>query len=72
MIVKKSQRILSPRSAAPVFPASKAGVFAPAAIDENTSSSIPVFKASVCWNAFIAMKIRSGVGRFVVLGVAMR
>jgi hypothetical protein len=32
---------------------------------------MPVFKASVCWNAFISAKIRSGVGLFVVDGVAM-
>ena len=36
-------------------------------MEVKTSSSIPVFKASVCWNAFIVMKMRSGVGRFVVL-----
>jgi hypothetical protein len=38
----------------------------------KTSSSIPVFSASVFWNAFIIVKMRSGVGRFAVVGVAMK
>src|ERR1700722_14775636 len=61
-----------PRSEAPIFAASSGGVLVPSPMTVKTSSSIPVFRASVFWNAFISAKMRSGVGRFVVEGVAMR
>src|ERR1700730_5821355 len=56
----------TPLSAAPVFAAIAAAVFAPAPIADNTSSSIAVLNAAVCWYAFRVLKIRSGVGRPVV------
>src|SRR5580704_2886777 len=61
----------SPRSEALVLAARSAGVLAPVPIAVKTSNSIPVFSASVFWNAFIRVKMRSGVGRFVVEGVAI-
>src|SRR5580698_3310593 len=61
-----------PRSEALAFAARSAGVFAPAPMAVKTSSSIPDFRAAVCWKAFMRLKMRSGVGRFVVEGVAIR
>src|SRR6266404_789887 len=61
----------TPFSDAPIFAARAAAEFAPAPIEVNTSSSIAVRSAAVCWYAFSALKIRSGVGRPVVEGVAM-
>src|SRR5580692_5058278 len=62
----------NPRSEALIFAASSAGVFAPTPMAVKTSSSIPDFRAAVCWKAFMRLKMRSGVGRFVVEGVAIR
>src|SRR5271169_5352068 len=61
-----------PRSDALIFAASSAGVFAPAPMAVKTSSSMPDLRAAVCWNAFMRPKMCSGVGRFVVEGVAIQ
>src|SRR5277367_3452667 len=61
-----------PRSEAFIFVESSCEVIAPAPIAVKTSSSIPDFRAAVCWKAFMRLKMRSGVGRFVVEGVAIR
>src|SRR6266478_7591500 len=62
----------TPFSDVPVFVAIVAEVLAPPPIAVNTSSSIAVRSAAVCWYAFSALKIRSGVGRPAVDGVAMK
>src|SRR5260370_10114572 len=62
----------TPFSDAPVLVARTAAVFAPAPIGVNTSSSIAVRNAAVCWKAFSALKIRSGVGRPAVVAVAIK
>src|ERR1700679_1814545 len=63
-----------PRSLASQLLAMEACVVAPAAMAENTSSSIAVFSAAVCWYAFSVSKMRSGVtlagSGAVVMGVA--
>src|SRR5437879_4590724 len=61
----------TPRSAAPVFAASRVAVFAPSAMAVKISNSIPVFSAAVCWKAFRALKMCSGLGRLAAVGVAM-
>src|SRR5260370_14469249 len=61
----------TPRSAAPVFAASRVDVFAPSAMAAKISNSIPAFSAAVCWKALRALKMRSGLGRLAAVGVAM-
>ncbi len=69
-MVRKSQRMRTPRSAAPQRLAIAAAVLLPSAIAVKISSSIAAFMASVCWKAFTALKKRSGVTAWVA-AVAM-
>src|ERR1700740_2366725 len=61
-----------PRSAAPDFAARRSGVLAPSAMAVKISSLIPAFSAAVCGKALSVSKIRSGVGRLVVNGAAIK
>src|SRR5207249_3116617 len=61
----------TPRSAAPVFAASKAAVFVPSAMAVKISNSIAVFSAALCWKALRVLKMCSGLGRLVAVEVAM-
>src|SRR5579859_1626941 len=70
-MVIKSQRTRAPFSAVPVFAAIAPALFAPAPMAVKMSSSIAVSNAAVCSCAFRALKIRSGVSRFAVEGVAI-
>src|ERR1700687_5855207 len=70
-MVMKSQRTRTPFSAVPVFAAMVAAVLAPAPMAVKTSSSMAVRNAAVCSKAFRVLKIRSGVGRPAVDGVAI-
>src|SRR3989442_14220306 len=46
-------------------------LFAPSATAVKISKSIPAFSAAVCWKAQSVLKMRSGLGRLVAVGVAM-
>src|SRR6185503_7708907 len=62
MMVRKSQRMRMPRSAAPQRCAISAGVVLPSPIAVKTSNSIADFKASVRWYALIVWNKRAGLG----------